>query len=159
MIVSLLFALAAPADAPARAYHFENDILPILSRHACNSSGCHGKAEGQNGFKLSVFGFDPDADYRALVMEGRGRRFLPSAPTASLFLRKMSGEMPHGGGARIRAGTRDYATIRGWVAAGMPRGAKDAPHVVRVRVEPNERVLEMSASQQLRVVARYSDGR
>jgi hypothetical protein len=159
MIVSLLLALAAAPDASPRAIHFENDILPILSRHGCNSSGCHGKAEGQNGFKLSVFAFDPDADFRALVMEGRGRRFLPSAPRASLFLRKMSGEMPHGGGARIRAGTRDYATIRAWVAAGMPRGEKDAPHVVRVRVEPREGVLEMGASQKLRVVARYSDGR
>ncbi|HYT90120.1 MAG TPA: S-layer protein, partial [Gemmataceae bacterium] len=50
-----------------RSFHFENDIVPLLSRFGCNSSGCHGNAEGQNGFKLSVFGFDPVADHAALV--------------------------------------------------------------------------------------------
>ena len=68
-----------------------------------NASGCHGKAEGQNGFKLSVFGFDPAADYASLVKEGRGRRLLPAAPEMSLLVRKMSGSMAHGGGTRIRA--------------------------------------------------------
>ena len=63
-----------------RPLHFENDIIPIFSRFGCNASGCHGKAEGQNGFKLSVFGFDPPADRRALVMEGRGRRVFRRLP-------------------------------------------------------------------------------
>ena len=58
--------------------------MPLLSRYGCNSSGCHGKAEGQNGFKLSVFGFDPAADYAALVKEGRGRRVFPASPDYSL---------------------------------------------------------------------------
>jgi hypothetical protein len=141
-----------------RTFHFENDIIPILSRGGCNSSGCHGKAEGQNGFKLSVFGFDPAADLVALVKEGRGRRILPSAPERSLLLRKMSGEMAHGGGARVRVGTPAYETVRGWIAAGTPRGAADAPRVETVRVEPRERILPFRGQQQLRVVARYSDG-
>src|SRR5262249_41588407 len=139
----LLTAFAAAPDTPAREYHFVTAIIPLLSRFACNSSGCHGKAEGQNGFKLSVFGFDPQADFASLVKEGRGRRVLPSAPETSLLVKKMSGQSPHGGGARIRAGTREYATIVGWVAAGMPYGRDDAPHVVKVRVEPSERVLGM----------------
>ena len=67
----LATAIAADEQRPV---HFANDVVPILSRFGCNSSGCHGKAEGQNGFKLSVFGFDPEADHRALTMEGRGRR-------------------------------------------------------------------------------------
>ena len=112
-----------------RSYHFVNDVVPLLSRFQCNASGCHGKAEGQNGFKLSVFGFDPRADHTALVKEWRGRRVLPSAPEASLLLRKMSGQAAHGGGARIRGGTAEYETIRGWIAAGMPFGPADAPHV------------------------------
>jgi hypothetical protein len=142
-----------------RDYHFTNDIVPLLSRFHCNSSGCHGKAEGQNGFKLSVFGFDPAADYASLVSESRGRRVLPSAPESSLLLRKMSGQTAHGGGARIRAGTSEYETIHGWMAAGMPKGAADAPHVESVRVEPSERQLDPHGTQQLRVMARYSDGR
>jgi len=70
----------------SRSYNFERDIVPLLSRFACNTSGCHGKAEGQNGFKLSVFGFDPMADYVALTREGRGRRVVPTLPATSLLL-------------------------------------------------------------------------
>src|SRR5882724_6530818 len=73
VLVPILCGIAPAAD---RTYHFDNDIEPILSRFGCNSSGCHGKAEGQNGFKLSVFGYDPAADHAALVKEGRGRRVL-----------------------------------------------------------------------------------
>ena len=86
------------------AYHFENDVVPILSKYGCNSSGCHGKAEGQNGFKLSVFGFDPQSDYDALVKQGRGRRTFPAEAGRSLLLAKASGLMPHGGGIRIVEG-------------------------------------------------------
>src|SRR5258708_38979431 len=90
----LISGSAALAEQPRR-FNFENDIVPILSKFGCNSSGCHGKAEGQNGFKLSVFGFDPPADYTALLKEGRGRRVFPAAPEHSLLLRKMSGQMAH----------------------------------------------------------------
>jgi hypothetical protein len=159
----LILPLLLPAEPvnrdTARPFHFTNDVIPLFSRHQCNSSGCHGKAEGQNGFKLSVFGFDPEADYRALLMEGRGRRVLPSAPEMSLLLRKMSGESPHGGGARMRRGSPGYETLRGWIAAGAPFGAADEPTVVRVRVEPREEVLASGSSRQLKVTATYSDGR
>ena len=70
---------------------FETQIIPIFSKAGCNSGGCHGKAEGKNGFKLSVFGFDPLADHQALVMEARGRRLFPAAPDSSLLLLKASG--------------------------------------------------------------------
>src|SRR5262249_25481517 len=89
----------------ARTFHFENDIIPLFSRFGCNSSGCHGKAEGQNGFKLSVFGFDPEADFAALTKEARGRRLFPAAPDHSLLLRKASGGVPHGGGVRLPRGS------------------------------------------------------
>jgi hypothetical protein len=148
------------ADAAApRRFNFENDVTPIFSRHGCNSSGCHGKAEGQNGFKLSVFGFDPAADYAALVKEARGRRLFPSAPEYSLLLRKASGQVAHGGGVRVPAGSPDYETLRAWVAAGAPFGATTDPRVESVRVEPRERILTPGGLQQLRVVARYTDGR
>lgn len=142
-----------------RAFHFENDIEPILSRFGCNAAGCHGAAEGQNGFRLSVFGFDPEADYNALVKEGRGRRVLHEAPDFSLLLAKPSGLVPHGGGIRIAKGTPEYDTLRAWIAAGTPMGDPQAPHVVAIRVEPKQRVLAMKGQQQLRVIARHSDGR
>ena len=77
--------------------HFANDIVPLFSKLGCNSGGCHGKASGQNGFKLSVFGFDPEADYNALVKEARGRRVFPESPLHSLLIAKPTGRMAHGG--------------------------------------------------------------
>ena len=152
-------AVTVRDTAIPRRFNFDNDIEPILSRFGCNSSGCHGKAEGQNGFKLSVFGFDARADYTALTKESRGRRVFPAAPEQSLLLRKMTGQMPHGGGGRIAAGSGDYETVRTWIAAGMTFGSAEDPVVTSIRVEPRERILVPHGRQQLRVVARYSDGR
>lgn len=142
-----------------RTFNFENDVVPILSKLGCNASGCHGKAEGQNGFKLSVFGFDPEADYAALTRESRGRRVFPAAPAQSLVLLKMAGDIPHGGGIKASHDSEDYRTVRDWIAEGMPLGAATDPKVVAIRVEPHERRLAMKGSQQLRVTARYTDGR
>src|SRR5262245_36236420 len=141
-----------------RRFNFENDIESLLSRFGCNSAGCHGKAEGQNGFKLSVFGFDPVADYAALTKEARGRRVFLAAPEQSLLLKKIGGGVPHGGGVRIPKGSEDYETIRAWIAAGTPYGAATDPRVRSLRVEPSERIMAMGGSQQLRVIAGYSDG-
>jgi hypothetical protein len=152
-------AVTVEGSASPRRYHFENDIIPLLSRFGCNSAGCHGKAEGQNGFKLSVFGFDPAADYAALVKEARGRRVFPAAPDHSLLLTKVSGGVPHGGGVRITRESAAYRTLRGWIAAGTPFGAPAAPRVAGIRVEPHERQLAVKSRQQLRVIARYTDGR
>lgn len=153
-----LLMLAAPPAAPTAELHFENDILPILGRHGCNSSGCHGKAEGQGGFKLSVLASDPEADYAALTKEGRGRRVFPASPGESLLIRKSTGRTAHGGGTRIPLNSEDQITLRNWIAAGMPFGSPDAPHVVSLRVEPTERVMATKTEVQLKVLAKYSDG-
>jgi hypothetical protein len=146
------------SHAPRR-FNFENDIVPLLGKFGCNSSGCHGKAEGQNGFKLSVFGFDPSADYTALALEGRGRRMFPAVPEQSLFLRKATGGVPHGGGVRIARDSREHAILRDWIAAGLPQGGPADPRVISLEIEPRERQLAMGSHQQLRAIARVSDGR
>ena len=143
----------------ARKYHFENDIIPILSKFRCNSSGCHGKAEGQNGFKLSVFGFAPSQDYDALTKAGRGRRLVVAAPSHSLILTKASGALPHGGGIRFSADSREYRTLHGWIASGAPVGFANAPVIDRIDISPAERIMDVNGTQQLRVVATYTDGR
>lgn len=139
--------------------NFENDIEPILSRYRCNTSGCHGKAEGQNGFKLSVFGFDPVADYSALVLEGRGRRVFPSAPERSLILQKMSGGVPHGGGIPIDPARPEYRTVRDWILEGMPVGTPDDAVVEKIHLTPSQQIMYRGDQQQLRVVATMTDGR
>jgi hypothetical protein len=141
-----------------QTFHFENDILPILGRYGCNSSGCHGKAEGQGGFKLSIFASDPEADFDALTKEGRGRRIFPARPEESLILLKSTGRVAHGGGTKLSFGSEDYRTLRDWIVAGTPFGRADAPHVVSVRIEPSERLMGQQAEQQLKVFAKYSDG-
>lgn len=154
-----ILLLTAPSQAfGGESFHFENDILPILSRYGCNSSGCHGKAEGQGGFKLSVFASDPEADHAALTKEARGRRVFPAKPEESLLLRKGTGRAAHGGGSKLPFAGEDYRVLRDWIAAGTPLGSPDAPHVVSLRVEPTERVMSPKGEQQLKVFAKYSDG-
>src|SRR6516225_4113203 len=107
--------------------NFGNQIVPVFTKLGCNSGGCHGKASGQNGFKLSLLGFDPEVDYAALTREGRGRRVLPAAPDGSLLLRKPTGVVAHGGGKRLDPSSSDFRLLRRWIRSGMPFGnASDA---------------------------------
>ncbi len=142
-----------------RPWNFENDIVPILTRFQCNMSGCHGKAEGQAGFKLSVFGFDPEADYAAIAHESRNRRVFPAAPEFSLLLRKAAGQIPHGGGKRIDPAQVEYGRLRDWIADGMPFGTATDARLLSIVVQPSERQMTMGQQQQLTVTAVWSDGR
>jgi hypothetical protein len=138
--------------------NFGNQIVPIFTKLGCNSGGCHGKASGQNGFKLSLLGFEPELDYTSLVKEARGRRLFPAAPESSLLLLKSVGAVAHGGGKRMEVGSDEYRLIRRWVASGMPFGSKDDPVVTRISVFPSHRVLTRNSQQQFAVYAHYSDG-
>lgn len=138
--------------------HFANQIVPVFTKNGCNGGGCHGKAAGQNGFRLSLLGFEPAEDYEHLVKEARGRRLFPAAPERSLVLTKGAAQVPHGGGRRLEPGSDDYNLLVRWIAQGMPVGAADAPVVVRVEVFPTERTLPLNGEQQLVVTAHYSDG-
>ncbi len=141
-----------------RAAHFTHDIVPLFTKHGCNGGGCHGKSEGQNGFKLSLLGFEPGEDFEHLVHESRGRRLFPAAPENSLLLLKATGEMPHGGGSRMERGTPDYLAVVRWVEQGMPPGKADDPRPVSIAVFPAERLLAPESAQQIQVMAQYSDG-
>ena len=138
--------------------HFANQVVPIFTKLGCNSGGCHGKASGQNGFRLSLLGFEPSVDYETLVKEGRGRRLFPAAPEQSLLLQKATAKMPHGGGRRLEPGSHEYRLIARWIAAGMPVGKPTDPSVARIEVYPDSRVLSRGTSQQVVVTAHYTDG-
>ncbi len=137
---------------------FVHDVEPVLSRAGCNQGGCHGKATGQNGFRLSLFGFDPQFDYDALVKEGRGRRVSAAKPEESLVLLKASAAIPHGGGRRISANSPSYALVRRWIAQGTPYDLPGRPALERLTVTPNERLLGRKARQRVVVTAHFSDG-
>ena len=142
----------------ATPVNFPNQVVPIFTKLGCNSGGCHGKASGQNGFRLSLLGFEPTEDMDHLVKESRGRRLFPAAPDQSLLLLKAIGVLPHGGGKRLEADSRDYQVIRRWIAQGMPYGKKTDPTVDRIDVYPLERVMARNGDQQLIVTAHYTDG-
>ncbi len=138
--------------------NFPNEITPLFTKYGCNGGGCHGKSGGQNGFRLSLLGFEPQEDYEYIVKEGRGRRIFPTAPGRSLLLTKATNETPHGGGSKIAKGSLDYNLIHSWIAQGMPYGEKDDPVLEEVAVFPSQRVMDMNGEQQLVVTAKYSDG-
>jgi len=145
----------AKVEAPI---NFGNQITPIFTKAGCNAGGCHGKSSGQNGFKLSLLGFEPTEDYDYLVKEARGRRLFPASPERSLLLLKGTATLPHGGGKRLEADSDDYALLVRWISQGMPYGKPTDPKVERIEVFPKERVMPMSGEQQLAVLARYTDG-
>ena len=159
-ILGLACAGGSPAIGaePASVVTFERDVEPVLTRAGCNSGPCHGKASGQNGFKLSLQGFDPEFDHIAIAREAGGRRVLRSAPEQSLLLQKATAELPHGGGRRIDPGSPFYETLRRWIADGLPRTPADAPRLERVTVEPSERRLAPEESFEVRVTAHFTDG-
>ena len=145
------------ADKPLPV-NFSNEVVPILTKYGCNGGGCHGKSGGQNGFRLSLLGYEPWNDYEYLMNEGRGRRIFPAAPRHSLLLTKSTGEIPHGGGARIDLGSHDYEFLVRWIEQGTPFGSEDDPTIDRIQVFPKQRVGESGQHQQLSVTAHYSDG-
>ena len=126
MIVLLFNGLTLPnlisaekIQTSAEPVYFATDIVPILTRLGCNGGGCHGKASGQNGFKLSLLGFEPEFDYESLIGDARGRRLFPSNPEKSLILLKATGRLPHGGGRVMNESGDDYMTFVRWVERGL----------------------------------------
>jgi hypothetical protein len=138
--------------------NFGNQVVPIFTKLGCNSGGCHGKLAGQNGFRLSLLGFEPDLDYSTLVKEGRGRRLFPANPDSSLFLMKATGKIAHGGGRKMEPDSDEYKIVRRWIAAGMPWGDAKDPVVTKISVYPEHQLMTRQSKQQFAVFAHYSDG-
>lgn len=137
--------------------NFENEIVPIFTKLGCNAGGCHGKSDGQNGFKLSLLGFYPKEDYEFLVHEDRGRRIFPADPDYSLLLQKPANVLPHGGGRRMSPGTLEWDLVSRWIRQGTPYGSDTDPKIVRIEVVPPVREMQLGSQQQLSVIAHYSD--
>ncbi|MFN9718452.1 MAG: DUF1549 domain-containing protein, partial [Planctomycetota bacterium] len=138
--------------------NFANEIVPVFTRLGCNAGGCHGKADGQNGFRLSLLGFYPEEDYDYLVHETRGRRIFPADPEFSLLLAKPANMMAHGGGKRMSQGSYEWDLIVRWIRQGMPYGHETDPVIRGIEVVPPVREMDFDTKQQLVVLGHYSDG-
>lgn len=161
------FALSARAIEPSRsgatqtasaALKFELDIQPILTARGCNAGPCHGKARGQNGFALSLLGFDANMDYDAIVKQARGRRLSLTAPQTSLLLAKATGQLPHGGGIRFTEADADFRLLVQWMEDGVQRTSDSDPTLTNIEIQPAPHSLAAEQSEKLKVVATYSNG-
>ncbi len=146
----------AAADRPVS---FKLDVMPVFLRSGCNQGGCHGAARGKDGFRLSLFGFDPDGDHTRLTRELSGRRLNLAAPGESLLIDKVCGKVPHTGGQKIKEGDEYYQTLIRWMDAGAPADAATVATPTGLTVYPPAAVLDgTGATQRLVVRAKYSDG-
>lgn len=145
-------------DKPAPV-SFRNEVVAALNVGGCNSGACHGTPTGKNGFKLSLRGYDPAADYIQLTRDLMGRRCDRQNPEMSLLMLKGLGRTNHEGGARFPASSIPAQTIMTWMSEGLNDDPQTLPQVKKVDVLPGSRVLnEPSKFQQLSVIAQFADG-
>jgi hypothetical protein len=139
---------------------FRLDVMPVFMRSGCNTGSCHGAARGKDGFRISLFGFDPEGDYNRLTREMSGRRINLAVPADSTLLEKAIGAVQHSGGKRFEPGSELYKTIHTWIEAGaLNDDVSKLPTVVGVELFPKNAVLDgQGSTQQMMVRAKYSDG-
>ncbi len=148
---------AAPRETPKLS--FVKDIVPIFTKSGCANSNCHGSIRGQAGFKLSLFGYEPDLDYSAIVKAQDGRRINRTEPAKSLILMKPTFSTPHGGGERFKTGSLEYEAILNWIRDGATYDSAGSPRLRTIRATPEEVTLVgLNSKQQLSVSGTYTDG-
>jgi hypothetical protein len=163
LIVSLgELETAVPVDVKGSdlpPVRFVRDIEPLLSKVGCNAGTCHGSANGKNGFKLSLRGYDPDFDYQALVNDISGRRFNRVVVDQSLMLLKPAAEVPHEGGQLFKPASREYQLLRQWIAEGARQEDLAEGRAIKLEIFPGEiEMAQPGETQQVLVLAQYRDG-
>ena len=156
--VTVPVAVARAAERPPLSFRL--DVMPVFMRAGCNTGSCHGAARGKDGFRISLFGFDPAGDYIRLTRELSGRRVNLAVPADSTMLEKSIGAVPHTGGKRFEKDSELYRALHTWIEAGAPDDdAAKLPKVVGVDLYPKQAVLDgQGATQKMTARARYSDG-
>ncbi|HEY7426508.1 MAG TPA: DUF1549 domain-containing protein [Gemmataceae bacterium] len=138
---------------------FRNEVIAALNVGGCNAGACHGTPSGKNGFKLSLRGFDPAADYVQLTRDVLGRRTDRQEPDASLILQKGLGRVPHEGGQRFLPDSVPVQALRDWLSEGLRDDAPALPVLKSIDIVPGSRVqLAPARWQQLSVMGHFSDG-
>ena len=137
---------------------FRNHVLPVLTKAGCNSGPCHGALAGKNGFRLTLRGYDPEADYLTLTRQAAARRVNPVEPGRSLMLLKPTLAVSHGGGRRFSTSSDEYRILSQWIAAGISAPSESDPVMTHLEVFPAAARLKGGDEQPMVVRARFSDG-
>jgi hypothetical protein len=147
------------AGAESPDARFVRDIQPVLAKLGCNAGTCHGSAQGKNGFKLSLRGYDPEFDYQALINDISGRRFNRVKVDESLMLQKPLAEVPHEGRQALKPGSREHQLLRDWITQGTKGEDAKAARATSIEILPGDVEMDLPGrEQQLLVIAKYPDG-
>lgn len=151
-------AVPLPGDRSLETVDFERHIMGLFGRAGCNMGSCHGSFQGKGGFRLSLFGYEPDKDYLAVTRDNLGRRLNAADPDASLLLLKATGQVEHGGGVRFSKNSWQYHVLRQWIRDGAPW--RDGSGTVKaVTITPPDLNFKKAGEQiTLKVEAQYGDG-
>ncbi|MDR3633922.1 MAG: DUF1549 and DUF1553 domain-containing protein [Isosphaeraceae bacterium] len=157
---SLTLPVTVAQATTVRPISFRLDVMPVFMKSGCNTGSCHGAARGKDGFRLSLFGFDPEGDHFRLTREMSGRRVNLAIPADSTVVEKSLGTVQHTGGKRFERDSEMCQTLVKWIEAGVPNDdVTKLPKVVSVDLYPKKAVLDGKGStQQMTVRAKYSDG-
>ena len=142
----------------ANGVSFRSDVIPILTKSGCNSGGCHGAASGQDGFALSLFGYDPHGDYMTITRHMIARRINRSLPAESLLMKKALGAVPHTGGQKIEPGSLAHKTLEQWIREGARDDTDPPAKLTRLELYPREITANPKGKQRLVVIAHRADG-
>ena len=136
---------------------FENDLIPVFTKFGCNAGACHGAAAGRGEFNLSLFGGNPQADYKAIVRQFAGRRVNLIRPEESLIILKPTAQTKHGGGQVLDEDGEGVKLLYNWIRQGATY--ETLRHLTRVEISPQKHVISnLEDSIQLHATAHFSDG-
>jgi hypothetical protein len=146
-----------PDKSTLEKVDFERHIMGLFGRSGCASGSCHGSFQGRGGFRLSLFGYDPEKDYNALTREMLGRRLNQFDVDQSQLLLKATGQNPHEGGQRFARDSWQYRVFKEWIKNGA-QWERGSGQVKSVRIDPPEYDFSRPGdSGQLKVLATFSD--
>ena len=140
------------------AWSFRNHVVPVMTKAGCNSGACHGALAGKGGLKLSLRGYDKEADHFVLTRQALARRVDRQEPAKSLMLLKPTRKLPHGGGKRFEEDSEDYRLILDWITAGAAAPQESDPSLERIELVPPAAKLKPKDALRVGVRAWYSDG-
>jgi len=158
-IIFMLLINGAGYGAETTTPSFLHEIMPLLTRHGCNQGACHGKGNGQNGFRLSLRGYAPELDHAWLTREFLARRIDTADPAESLLVRKAMGEVMHEGGRLFSRNSKSHQVMVQWLKAGMPGPLKNEALLTGLKITPPTMLLTINQKQQLKVLAEFSDNK